>query len=215
MFPLICSLSFWRSNSQTSSSHSDLPMVQVKCQPYHSPNNNKIKPNYFFHGLQPKALEQLSRKTMAEERRIFPVSKYMEYFPVIPFCHLIRRTKGLPLFQASICIYNNALPWQNLIVLDFFLGGIRSLQEYKEGKKNPAKLGASQFSSGMGQVPPGPFQELSGVGQRQPGCVPGNQGTESCRSCLLSPPRAGTWGIKEGTDPPHWGHSRAACSQIL
>lgn len=216
MFPLI--FSCWRANSQTSSSHSDLPMVLVKCRPQHSPNKNEIKPNYFFHGLQPKALEQLSRKTkMAEERRIFPVSKSIEYFPVIPFCRLIRRTKGFPLFQSSICIYNNALPWQKLIILDF-LGGTTSFQEYEEAKRDQANSVHLGFAEGW----PRSFLGLQGgsktfqeriraeleplpAGQRQPGCVTRNRGTGRCRSCLLSPARARKCGIKEGTAPPPIG----------
>lgn len=101
--------------AQNSSSQSDLATVQVKCQPHHS---NKIKPKFekFISSTvssQKLFLKKNSspEKKMAEERMIFPVSKYMENCNVIPFCHLIMRNKGFPLFQFYICIYNSMLPW--------------------------------------------------------------------------------------------------------
>lgn len=97
------------------------------------------------------------------------------------------------------------------------LGWNHILTGVQGGKKRPTKLSASGFSRGMAQAPPGapgpvqlcdipgacPVQGWSVLpaGQRQAGRVTRNQGTESWRSCLLSPARALKCGIKEGAAP--------------
>lgn len=188
--------------------------MQVKCQPHHSLIKNEIKPSYSFHRLQPKAPEQLSRKKDGRGEEDFSSSKVHGIFHCYPFCHLIRRTKGFPLFQPSICIYNNVLPWQNLIIPDF-LGGITSLQEYREGK-TPPRLGALGISRGMAQVPPWPgHPRSSGVGlehpQRDTG-VSHRAKAQELQELPLSPARAGKCETEGGT---LWARSGAACSQIL
>ena len=112
--------------AQNSSSQSDLATVQVKHQSHHL-NKIKIKFKNFLSSTiasQKLFLKKNSspEKKITEERMIFPVSKYIENCNVIPFCHIIMRNKGFPLFQFYICIYNSMLPWRNLIILDFFDG---------------------------------------------------------------------------------------------
>lgn len=215
MFPLIFSLSCWRANSQTNSSHSDLPVVQVKCQPHHSPDKNEIKPSYSFHRLQPKAPEQLSRKKKdGRGEEDFSSFKVRGIFHCYPFCHLIRRTKGFPLFQSSICIYNNVLPWQNLIIPDL-LGGITSLQECKEGKA-PPRPGALGCSRGMAQVLRAQDMPGAQVGLGHPrghrGC---HTEPRELQELPLSPAHAVKCGTEGGAPPACWAHSGAASAQIL
>jgi len=115
--------------AQTSSSQSDLATAHVKCQSHHS-NKIKMKFKNFLSStvssqkLFLKKKSSSPEKNMTEERMIFPVLKYMEICNVIPFCHLIMRNKGFPLFQFHICIYNSMLPWRNLMILDFVEGNM-------------------------------------------------------------------------------------------